>query len=163
MSIVSLASYNSQFRGCDYYEEKKVLKSEQLTESTYHGVVSGSSGEQYDVTIDVAHPRKSTCTCPHAAGRRVICKHMVALYFTFFPNEAASFLSDEDDDWDEEDENWENEDFLREEIDEVLGKVIQKMKKAELQEALADLLTDAPDWLYIRFARTYLDLDEYLY
>ena len=59
MSIVSLASYNSQSRGYDYFKEKKVLQSEQMTESTYHGIVSGSSGEQYDVTIDIAHPRRS--------------------------------------------------------------------------------------------------------
>ncbi|NMB97839.1 MAG: hypothetical protein GYA02_14710 [Clostridiaceae bacterium] len=38
--------------------------------------------------INIVHPRKSKCNCPHADGRRVICKHMIALYFTVFPKEA---------------------------------------------------------------------------
>ena len=39
------------------------------------------------MTIDLEHPRSSTCTCPHAEGRKVICKHKVALYFAAFPEE----------------------------------------------------------------------------
>ncbi len=156
MSIVSLASYNSQSRGYNYYEEKKVLKSEQLTEAIYHGVVSGSSGEQYDVTIDVVHPRKSTCTCPHAAGRRVICKHMVALFFTIFPKEAENYLR-------EIEESAEEAEMIREEIADRLEKTIRKMKKAELQEALMDLLSDCSEWQYDRFVRTYVNLDDFYY
>ena len=37
------------------------------------------------VKIDFAHHRKSTCDCPHAEGRRVVCKHKVALAFAVSP------------------------------------------------------------------------------
>lgn len=29
---------------------------------------------------------------PHANGKRIVCKHIVALYFTVFPEEADRFL-----------------------------------------------------------------------
>ena len=46
----------------------------------------------YRTIIDVLHPRKSQCNCPFADGRRVICKHMVALLFTELPNEAEAYM-----------------------------------------------------------------------
>ncbi len=156
MSIISLASYNSQSHGYDYYEEKKVLQSEQLSATTYHGIVSGSDGAQYDVTIDVAHPRKSVCTCPHAAGRRIICKHMVALFFTIFPDEADAYVR-------EVEESWKKAEMIQEEIADRLEKTIRKMKKSELQEALLDLLSDCAEWQYDRFVRTYVDLEDLYY
>lgn len=156
MSIVSLASCNSQFRGYAYYEEKKVLQIGQLSETTYHGVVSGNGGAQYDVTIDVAHPRKSTCNCPHANGRRVICKHMVALFFTIFPKEADAYMHELKD-------SLEEAEMIQEEIADRLEKTIRKMKKAELQAALMDLLSECTDWQYESFVRTYVDLDDLYY
>lgn len=38
------------------------------------------------------HPRKSKCNCPHADGRRVICKHMIALLFTASPEAANKHI-----------------------------------------------------------------------
>lgn len=38
------------------------------------------------------HPRKSICNCPHADGRRVICKHMIALLFTASPEAANKHI-----------------------------------------------------------------------
>lgn len=154
MSILSLASYNSQFRGYDYYENKKVLQTEQLSETTYHGLVAGNGREPYDVTIDLVHPRKSTCTCPHAAGRCVICKHMVALYFAVFPEEAEAFLQ-------QVEEAQEEAEPMQEAIAEHLEQTIRKMKKAELQDALMDLLSHCPDWQYEQFIRTYVNLDDF--
>ena len=72
MSILSLASGQSAYRGYDYFQNKKVLHVEPWGDTSYHGTVAGSNGASYDVTIDLAHPRKSQCTCPHAAGRRII-------------------------------------------------------------------------------------------
>ena len=37
------------------------------------------------------HPRKSKCN-PHADGRRVICKHMIALLFTASPEAANKHI-----------------------------------------------------------------------
>ncbi len=156
MSIVSLASNNSVSRGYDYYEEKKVLQTEQLTETTYHGFVSGSNGEQYDVTIDIAHPKRSVCNCPHASGRRIICKHMVALFFTIFPKEAEDYMY-------EVEESWKQAELMREEIADRIEKTVRKMKKAELQEALLGMLSDASDWQYDQFVRTYVDVSDLYY
>lgn len=42
--------------------------------------------------IETNHPRRSTCNCPFADDRRVVCKHMIALYFTAEPKAAKDFL-----------------------------------------------------------------------
>ncbi len=57
------------------------------------------------VHIDKNHPRKSTCNCPFADVRRVVCKHMIALYFTAEPKAAVDFVK--------EVEQWETEEKLR--------------------------------------------------
>lgn len=91
MSILTAASSKSVFKGYDYYTQKKVLSACQLDESRWAGQVSGSNGETYDVTIDIRHPRKGRCSCPFADGRQVVCKHMVALFFTAVPDEAEKY------------------------------------------------------------------------
>ncbi|WP_278296961.1 SWIM zinc finger family protein [Butyrivibrio sp. ob235] len=53
--------------------------------------------------MDKEHPRKSSCTCPFAEGRRVICKHMIALYFTAEPKAAEDFLKQVEE-WEKEEE-----------------------------------------------------------
>lgn len=154
MSILSLASAQSAYRGYDYFIDKKVLSTEQTGDTTFTGVVSGSNGARYDVTIDTAHPRKSQCTCPHAAGRRVICKHMVALYFTFFPDEAEEYRVDLEACWEEEERE-------QEEIQEKLIACVHNMAKSELQEVLLSLLMEGPEWQYDQFVDMYLDTDDY--
>ena len=91
MSLISLASAKSLWRGYEYYECKRVHFHIQNGEFEYTGKVSGN-GRLYDVHIDLKHPRKSTCNCPHADGKRIICKHMVALFFTSNPEEARNYL-----------------------------------------------------------------------
>lgn len=86
MSILSVASGDSMWRGYDCYRDKKVVSCVQTGETQYSGEVRGQ--KLYSVKIDYRHPRKSSCNCLHAAGRRIVCKHMVALYFTVFPMEA---------------------------------------------------------------------------
>lgn len=48
----------------------------------------------YNIHLDLNHPRKSTCNCPHAEGRRIICKHMVASYFAIFPEKAKEYIEE---------------------------------------------------------------------
>lgn len=148
MSILSLASGQSAYRGYDYFQNKKVLHVEPWGDTSYHGTVAGSNGASYDVTIDLAHPRKSQCTCPHAAGRRIICKHMVALYFTVFPEEAAQYIAELEAYWDEQGQ-------AQEEFEEQLTRRVHRMKKSELQEALLDLLFTGPEWQIERFLDSY--------
>lgn len=138
MGLIEIASGNSVWRGMDYYNDKKVDKWEQSGVDSYEGIVSGSGANKYTVHIDKAHPRKSTCNCPFADGRRVVCKHMIALYFTAEPKAAEDFLK--------EVENWEAEEEEREQQHyEDLKKYVNSLSKAELQERLLDALVQLED------------------
>lgn len=94
MGIIEIASNNSVWRGMDYFERKKVISWKKVGQDNYRGIVSGSDGNNYKVQIDKVHPRKPVCNCPFAEGRRVVCKHMMALYFTAEPKAATDFLKE---------------------------------------------------------------------
>ena len=81
MGMLDCASHASAWRGYEYWLEKKVLSVEALSQTQFRGAVSGSGGAVYDVWIDAEHPRRCTCTCPLAAGKRIVCKHKIALFF----------------------------------------------------------------------------------
>lgn len=145
MELYRIASLQSQFRGYDYFKEKKVIFFKQVENSIYSGKVKGSS-KTYDVTIDIEHPKKnSTCNCPHADGRKIICKHMVALYFKIFPEKAEQFLE-------EIDEHNKKVEEYEQELELKLRKYVKSMSKKELEEALLDCLYEV-DWLYDNFIR----------
>ena len=93
MALIDLASSNSLWRGIDYFESNKVKEIEKINDNEYKSIVSGSS--DYNVFINLNHPRKSTCSCPFAEGRRVICKHMVATYFKIYPEEAKRLIDEQ--------------------------------------------------------------------
>ena len=150
MSIVTAASSQSAYRGYEYYKAKNVQKVEQVGEGESGGAVSGSGNNTYDVRINLAHPRKSQCSCPHAAGKQVVCKHMVAVYFTAFPTEAERYIR-------ELEEYWKEEEKREQETEDRLIAFVRKMKKSEAQEALLQLLLDGPDWQYDRFVAEYLE------
>lgn len=94
----------------------------------------------------MSHPRKSTCTCPLANGKRIICKHIVATLFTAFPEEAKNFE--------------EEQERLREEYEDYQEKMYNKtqkyissMTKKELIDEISYILDYAPDWVYNDFVR----------
>ena len=60
----------------------------------FGALLPGVKNNFYDTTIDFLHPKRSACNCPFAEGRRVICKHMIALYFTAVPNSFEHFEED---------------------------------------------------------------------
>lgn len=135
MGLIEMASGNSVWRGMDYYKNKKVIAWEKSGTDTYDGKVSGSANSKYFVHIDKAHPRKSTCNCPFAEGRRVVCKHMIALYFTAEPQAAKDFLKKV--------EQWEAEEAEREKQHyDDLKKYVKGLSKTELQEQLLNALVE---------------------
>jgi SWIM zinc finger domain-containing protein len=83
MGIISLASGDSCYKGLEYYKNKKVISLNKINENVYESVVEGNNN--YKVHLDINHPKKSTCDCPLAKGRKIICKHIVATYFMSFP------------------------------------------------------------------------------
>mgnify|MGYP003464204617 CR=1 FL=1 len=94
MGLLDLASYKLVWRGYEYYIEKYVITHFKQSPTEIKGMVRGSGQKHYDVFINLEHPRKSKCNCPHADGKRIICKHMIALYFSSYPNEAKKYYED---------------------------------------------------------------------
>ena len=138
MGLVEIASGNSVWRGMEYYENKKIRSWNKTGDGAYDGIVSGSGKNDYSVHIDTVHPRKSTCNCPFASGRRVICKHMIALYFTAEPTAAQDLLRKEKE-WEKEEEERERQHF------EELRQYVNSLSKAELREQLFHALIELED------------------
>lgn len=152
MGLLNLASAMSAWRGYEYYKSRKVKRCQQTDDAVYTGEVSGSGANTYQVTIDLEHPRSSHCDCPHANGRRIVCKHMVALYFAAFPDEAEDYY----------DRMMKAEAEAEEYQDRLANAVmahVAKMKKEDLRQWLLQLLFEGPEWQYERFVRE--NIDEY--
>ena len=144
MGILECASGASAWRGYDYYRSNKVIDVKEIGDGVFAASVTGSSGVPYSVELHIDHPRKSKCSCPHANGKRIVCKHMVAVYFTVRPLMADRFYA--------EVVAYQEEEEKRQ--DELAGRLVgyvSRMKKAELQQALLQLLFDGPEWQYDRF------------
>lgn len=110
----------------------------------------GSGNKHYEVFIDIEHPRKSHCNCPHANGKRIICKHQVALYFSAFPKEADRYYK-------EVIEYEEEEERRQEELDKKVIAYIKSLSKEELRQTLYEVLYDGADWVFERFVREHID------
>ena len=144
MGIINCASSNSCYRGLDYYEQKRVKKIKKISETEYQSIVSGS--DNYNVFLDISHPRRSTCNCPLANGKRIICKHIVATYFSVVPNSAKNFI-EEQDRLQEEYEEYQNQEYKN------VIKCLNKMTKEELIQELISVFDYGPEWLYDDFVR----------
>ncbi len=150
MGIIRSASASSAWRGLDYYKKNKVISCKKLNEYEYEGILKGSNNKNYNVIMNVERPRSSSCNCPHANGKRIVCKHIVALYFYVFPNEVKKF---------EEAARKAEEEYekYQEQLYDRVENHINSMSKKELQEALMYVLNVAPDWVYEIFVRDYVE------
>ena len=153
MSIQTAASGKSAWRGYEYYCDGKVRSVIKLDDTHYGGAVAGSRAELYNVVIDLEHPKRSTCDCPFANGRRV-CKHMVAVFFAAFPEKARQYKA-------EIDLAIEEEEQYREELPERIEQYVNKLTKAELRDLVLTLIYELPEYEFDRFAQDYIDTDEY--
>ena len=150
MGLLDLASATSAWRGYEYYKAGNVLTKIKLSETEYKCVLQGSDNKRYEVFIDIEHPRKSHCNCPHAKGKRIICKHQVALYFSVFPREAEKYYK-------EVLEYEEEEERRQEELDKKVVAYIKSLSKDELRQTLYEVLYDGADWVFERFVREHID------
>lgn len=75
---------------------------------------------------------------------------MVALYFMVFPKEAKEFEEDA------EKAMLEYEEY-QEQLYNNVEKRIYSMSRGELQEALLDVINIAPEWVYEKFVRDYVE------
>lgn len=141
MGLIECASVNSIWRGIDYCERNKVVSWEGQ-DTSFDGIVLGSNGEEYKVHVDVDHPRKASCNCPHANGKRIVCKHIIAVYFTANPKALEDFQK--------EVEQYEKEEELMQQKHEAsLWKAARMMSKEELINELVSA------WLEIEEYRRY--------
>ena len=148
--LLNLASFQSLWRGYEYHQDKAVLQSEWISDYEIFGSVKGSNNTVYEVCINLNHPKKSTCNCPHATGRQVLCKHKIALFFSEFPEYAEQYY----------DNIILAEEEAEEQAIELENKVIHyvhKLKKAELAELLLQMLFEGPEWQYERFIREHIE------
>ena len=144
MGIISLASGNSCWRGLDYYKNKKVVKLNKINENEYSSIVNGTNN--YNVHLDIEHPRKSSCNCPLANGKRIICKHIVATFFAALPKEATDF-EEEQERLQEEYEKEQEEEYER------AIKHLNKMSKQELIQEMIQVFDYGPEWIYNDFVK----------
>lgn len=149
LKLVHLASRRSLERGIRYYFQNKVLGMEVSAEGVFNGAVSGSNSEVYQVEIYIHQPRKSTCTCPFAAGRQVICKHMVALYFQQFPEQAQAVL-----------DYWEQEEREKEMLHQAMEAEMRLRREQKLQKITAYVDNLSPDQLREELIETLMKLEE---
>ncbi len=151
-----MASRKSLWRGYEYFSSNNVILHTETGEGQYDGKVKGSGVMVYSVHIDLNHPRKSKCSCPFAEGRRVICKHMIALYFTVFPKEAKGLIREEEECELEEEE-------LQEDLENSLIECIERLSKRELRDALYNILLTGPEWIAEQFLIEYEEEGEEIY
>ena len=144
MGIISSASGSSCWRGLDYYKSKKIRDIKKISDIEYISIASGT--KEYNVSLNLEKPRKSTCNCPLANGKRIICKHIVATYFSVVPGSAKEF-EDEQNRLQEEYEEYQENEYKN------AINFIKKMSKKELVEELIYIFDYAPEWVYDNFIR----------
>lgn len=149
--IINLASRKSKWRGYEYYIDGNVLAYKQVTEEEYKGIIKGSNNATYNVTLNLNHARNTACDCPLAKGRRIICKHIVALYFTLHPDDAVTYKAQVDKEQ-EEYEQW------LETLPDRVESYVLKLSKKELQEDLLYILFNTEDWILDSYVRHH-DID----
>lgn len=142
MGLKELSSYKSLWRGYNYYIQGKVVEVKKLSNYEFDVKVSNYENKIYNIHLDINHPRKSTCSCPHADGRRIICKHMVASYFTIFPEEAKEYIEEIERYEKEEEERLQQSIIIREERIKEIEKRLNKLTKKELKEKLLEYMID---------------------
>ena len=146
MGLLNIASSASAWRGYEYYKSGRIKSCQATGDGRYVGQVIGSNGTSYQVKINLEHPRSSQCSCPHADGKRIVCKHMVALYFSVFSEEAEDYYREVI----EAEEEAERE---QEQLENAVIEHVGKMKKADLQQILLQTLFEGPEWQFERFVR----------
>ena len=141
--FVDSASNNSFWKGYSYFESGRVKSFRIIDGNTITGVVQGNYGRDYDVTLNLDKPRKSACTCPHSCDHPlIVCKHMVAVYFAAFPDDAKRKIQEIEDEADRE----------RKELEESITKYVNSLSVKEVRRMLIDkLIEEETDNNYYRW------------
>lgn len=140
MGMLDVCSNNSYWRGLDYFESKRVKALVKLNGFEYEAQVEGT--ENYRVHIDLNHPRKSTCTCPHAFGKSIICKHKVAVYFSVFPKEAQKAIDEKNRYYEEQEKREREYDKRVEDETNTITKYVNSLSEKEVRRLLINYMIE---------------------
>lgn len=144
MSILTSSSGASVSRGYYYYKYGKMKNVKQLNDYEFEGYVYGSQKDPYYVRINIKHPRKSHCDCPYANGN-IVCKHMVSLYFSLFPDEVDDYeawmnsdYEEDEDDYDDDYDDYRSNSTFKKLLffDEVLDEYVNSLDVKQLRDIL---------------------------
>ncbi|MBQ3460856.1 MAG: SWIM zinc finger family protein [Solobacterium sp.] len=160
MSESNYLSYFKQSiieRAYYYYENDYVHNLHRENGHVITAAVEGSGSVPYNVRIDLMHPHASECTCPYAEKGKM-CKHMAAVFFTAFPEEAREYeeyLEGEDYDAYQEDFAWdENErDHLPANFEHLLDMFLSALDEREKAQLLREELMRHPSETYDTYLR----------
>lgn len=138
MGMREICSYNSFWRGLEYFENNRVKSINKINEYEYEAEVEGT--ENYHVHLNINHPRKSTCTCPHAAGKSTICKHKMAVYFSMFPDEAQEAIDERNRYYEHLEEREREYDKKAEEIRKMYKELVDDLSEEEVRKRLVNYM-----------------------
>ena len=141
MGLLEYAHNRIVWRGIDYYNKGKVKDFLKIDDTRYIAKVEGNADEPYMVMINTEDPMKSECNCPFANDSQTICKHMMAAYFTAFPEEVLP--------WQEKQEKRGSD------LTEMVCHRVWHMSRNEAQEALLQMLFAGPEWQFEKFIKEY--------
>ena len=138
MGMREISSYNSYWRGLQYFENNRVKSINKINEYEYEAEVEGT--ENYHVHLNINHPRKSTCACPHAAGKSTICKHKMAVYFSIFPDEAQEAIDERNRYYENLEEREREYDKKAEEIRKMYKELVDDLSEEEARKRLVNYM-----------------------
>lgn len=141
MGLLDICSHNSYWRGLDYFENKRVKTIKQINRYEFEADVEGT--ETYHVHLNINHLRKSTCTCPHAAGKSTICKHKVAVYFSALPEEAQEAIYERNRYYEELEEREKKYNKKVEEITKRYREYVDSLSIEEIKIMLVNYMVDS--------------------
>ena len=146
-------------RALQYYEDENVKDLKRVSSDIITGTVEGTNARPYEVRIDLRHPYESECDCPYAEKGKM-CKHMAAVFFAAFPEQAQAYEDYNErmfDDYEEEYEDEEEEDngsALPFNYDTLLDQFIAGLNEEEKNSLLKELLNEHPEAAYRRYLQT---------
>ena len=117
-------------------QDVEIEKIEEINENEYKSIVNGS--KKYEVCLNIEHVRKSKCNCPHADGKRIICKHIVATYFSVLPGSAKEFEEEQNRLQEEYEEYQEIKDLIEADKEFANGEGVHFSSLDELDDYLDD-------------------------
>ena len=175
MDFLNYFKQNIISRGYNYYLEGRVLSTS--SDRIWISSEVEGSNETYFVKLNLSTPKASHCSCPHAQGGNM-CKHMVAVFFTVFPELADLYREETENDVDyydeyedyyyddegyyddSEDDGFEyEEEFIRPlYFDELLDDFLNSLSYTQLKEILKEELNKKESYAYNKYLKKHYEM-----